>query len=519
MALFLKPHGDGGATYGASVLLLFANIVLGGATRAGYLADVLLQFFSLPFLVLAAWLWLDRLTIPPRPARFSFNLACGAAIAVVGLLIALAQLLPLFGAPGWGGVSARLVAAGGQGVAGVAWTGSSSVDPAASLAALPAVLPPLALFLLIALLDEERRLRFCGWGLVFGLLALFLGVLQVMQGPASALRFFEISNRSESVGFFANRNHFAAQLYVTFLMGVAWFVGRGGKIFLRRAPMSSQALWLAGACAMAVFVMAGLALARSRAGILLLLVALAAIVGMAPTISVCLRGREVRSGRVRGPLIVVLAGLVLLVGQLGAERFLVRFEQGLADQLRAMFNEVTWRAAIDALPFGTGLATFTAVFPVYEPTDGLTPQYVNRAHDDWLEFFLETGMPGLVLIALFLVWFGERLYRIWLVPTSGSSPQKRLLQHCASVAVLTLLLHSFVDYPLRTAAMMAYFALCCAFMTPGPDGGRVADAAAERPEAMPSPVRYSPSAPRRPVLKSGTQRAGSLASRNGGRPA
>lgn len=469
-ALFGKPHGDQGPAYAASVLLLFANVILGGATRTGYLADVLLQFFAVPFLVLAGWFWIDRLAIPSRRLRPSFGLACGAAMAAIGLLIALAQFIPLFGAPGWEGLSARIAAAGGAPLDG-AWTGSSSIDPAASLAAVPAVLPPLALFLLVALLDAERRLQLAGWAVLFGLISLALGIAQVMQGPASALRFFEISNRTEAVGFFANRNHFAAQLYVTFLIGAAWHVGRAGNIFLGRAPISRRAQWLAGACAMAVLVMAGLALARSRAGILLLLVALAGIVAMAPTISACLRGREVRSRRVRELLVVGLAGLVLLVGQLGAERFLVRFEQGLADQLRAMFNEVTWRAAIEALPFGTGLATFTSVFPVYEPTDGLTPQYVNRAHDDWLEFFLETGLPGLVLIALFLVWLGERLYRIWLAPASGSGPRRRLLQQCASVAVLTLLLHSFVDYPLRTAGMMAYFALCCALMTRGADGG------------------------------------------------
>ncbi|TCK16733.1 O-antigen ligase-like membrane protein [Ancylobacter aquaticus] len=495
-ALFVKPQGNDGPTFFASVFLLAANIVLGGATRAGYFADVLLQFSAIPFLAFAAWLWTDRLQARPAGARLTFGTACALGLAIVGLLIAVAQFLPLFGAPGWEGLSARIVAGGGLPLDGTAWTGSSSIDPAASLAALPAVLPPLALFLLVALLEVERRVQLAGWAVLFGLISLALGIAQVTQGPASALRFFEISNRTEAVGFFANRNHFAAQLYVTFLIGVAWHVGRAGNIFLGRAPMSSRALWLAGACAMAVFVMAGLALARSRAGILLLLVALAGIVAMAPTISACLRGREVRSRRVGGLLVLGLAGLLLLVGQLGAERFLVRFEQGLADRLRSMFNEVTWRAAIEALPFGTGLATFTAVFPVYEPTDGLTAQYVNRAHDDWLEFFLETGLPGLVLIALFLVWFGERLYRIWLAPASGSGPQKRLLQQCASVAVLTLLLHSFVDYPLRTAAMMAYFALCCAFMTPGrPGGGRWPPRRRKCPDAVPQIVRRSRTAP------------------------
>ena len=463
MALFLKSHGDWGPAYIASVFLLFANVVLGGATRTGYLADVLLQFLSLPFLALAAWLWIDRLTA--RPARLSFGLACGAGMAVVGLLIALAQFIPLFGAPGWEGLSARIVAAGGAGLEG-AWTGSSSLDPAASLAALPAVLPPLALFLLVALLDEDRRLRFAGWAVGFGVMALGLGIAQVMQGPASPLRFFEISNRTESVGFFANRNHFAAQLYVTFLLGVAWFAARGERVLSHRTPTSRRALWLALAFSLVLLLLAGIALARSRAGILLLLVAVAGVVAMAPALLALLSGREARPRRVRGLVILIAAGFVLLVGQLGAERFLTRFDAGLVDKLRTVLNEKTVQAATDALPFGTGLGTFTAVFPLYEDGSTLSPQYVNRAHDDWLEFFLETGLAGAMLLALFLLWYGERVWRLWASAVPPGEARLRLLQQCASLAILLLMLHSAVDYPLRTAAMLAYFAACCALMTP-----------------------------------------------------
>ncbi|WP_371347719.1 O-antigen ligase family protein [Ancylobacter sp. IITR112] len=494
MALFLKPHGDGGAAFVASVLLLFANVVLGGATRTGYLADVLLQALSLPFLALAVWLWLDRLTAR-RPA-WSFGLVCGAALAATGLVIALAQFLPLFGAPGWEGISARIVAAGGQGLDGVAWTGSSSVDPAASLAALPAVLPPLALFLLVALLDEEGRLRFAGWAVVIGLVALLLGILQVMQGPASGLRFFEISNRSESVGFFANRNHFAAQLYVTFLLAVAWFVGRGDRVLGHRGASTPKVIWLAAAFSLGVLVLAGIALARSRAGILLLLVALAGVVVMAPLILSVLRGRGAAPHRVRSLVLAVLVGVVLLVGQLGADRFLGRFGGGLVDQLRAVLNETTFQAAREALPFGTGLGTFTAVFPVYEGPATLSPQYVNRAHDDWLEFFLETGLPGMVLVACFLAWFGERIYRLWIASGATGGLRLLVLQQCASLAVLLLMLHSLVDYPLRTAAMFAYFAACCALMTPGAAAARLArdtraPAAAPPPRQSRRPARTS----------------------------
>ena len=49
-----------------------------------------------------------------------------------------------------------------------------------------------------------------------------MGLLQIAQGQQSDLRFFEITNPEDAVGFFANRNHFAALLYCLIPFVVAW---------------------------------------------------------------------------------------------------------------------------------------------------------------------------------------------------------------------------------------------------------------------------------------------------------
>lgn len=440
--------------------------MLGGATRSGYLADVLLQLIAVPALLLATWLWLDRFAATSsRRNPWSAEFLLGLAMAACGVIIVLAQAGPLFGAYGWAGISAHLSAAGGA-PQGLAATGSSSVDPAMSLAAVAAGVPPLALFLLVSVLGGEQRLRLLGWFVVFGLVSLAVGVLQVLQGPDSPLRFFAISNREEAVGFFANRNHFAAQLYVTLLLGVAWFATREERLLSSRAPPARKALWLAVVFCVALLLLAGIALARSRAGILLALVACAAVVAMSPTLMAALRGRELRPRRVRGIIFAIMAALLLLVGQLGADRFLLRFNAGLVDEMRATLNTVTLQAVREALPFGTGLGTFPSVYAVYEGSQDLRPEYVNRAHDDWLEFPLETGITGMLLVALFLAWFALRVFHIWIRPAPGESTRLLIMRQCASLAVLLLMLHSLADYPLRTTTMLAYFAACCALMTP-----------------------------------------------------
>ena len=76
----------------------------------------------------------------------------------------------------------------------------------------------------------------CWLILGLGAVSLLLGFLQMTQGPASDLRFYEVTNPSEAVGFFANRNHFAALLNVTLIVsalvvlsgdrGIRWKTGR-----------------------------------------------------------------------------------------------------------------------------------------------------------------------------------------------------------------------------------------------------------------------------------------------------
>jgi hypothetical protein len=462
--LLQSPRGNEGPVYLASVLMLFASVVLGGATQSGSLGDVALQFLAVPALVLASWVWLDRLDVRRRDGwgRESgvADLALAAAMGACALVIILAQVLPLYGNLGWGGVSARIAAAGGMGLKD-SHTGSSSIDPAASLAAVAGVVPPLALFLLVSSLGIERRLRLIGWFVVFGLACLALGVLQVLQGPDSSLRFFAISNRTEAIGFFANRNHFAAQLYSTLLLTVAWSATQAKRPFSPRSPTSRKMLWLAGMFCVALLLLSGLALARSRAGILFVLLAAAAIIAMSPTLVVAF-GRKGR--RVHRLFFVAVAAVLLLVGYLGADRFLQRFDAGLVDQIRAMLNTVTYEAMRDALPFGTGLGTFPSIYAVYEKSQNLRPEYVNRAHDDWLEFPLEAGVAGILLMVLFLAWFGLFLFRVWMRPSTGQDVRVCIAQQCASLVVLFLLLHSVVDYPLRTSTMLAYFAACCGLM-------------------------------------------------------
>jgi O-antigen ligase len=88
-------------------------------------------------------------------------------------------------------------------------------------------------------------------------------------------------------------------------------------------------------------------------------------------------------------------------------------------------------------------------------------EYVNHAHNDYLEVALETGLPGILLLLAFLAWFALAALTAWRSSAEGGN-----LARAATLVILVVLLHSLVDYPIRTAAVAAVFAASCALLLP-----------------------------------------------------
>jgi O-antigen ligase len=119
----------------------------------------------------------------------------------------------------------------------------------------------------------------------------------------------------------------------------------------------------------------------------------------------------------------------------------------------------TAQATVDFLPWGSGLGSFAKVYRLYENPDVVTNEYVVHAHNDYLELVLELGVAGGILIVLFLGWYANEVWKLW--RRSTVSP----FAYAASIASAALLLHSLVEFPLRTAAMSATFAMCLALIS------------------------------------------------------
>ena len=437
------------------VLLVF-SVLLGGGTHIGFFGDLIVQLIAAPLLVAALPLTLRSGQIEEKARRAI--LLFGAS--VIGLI--LIQLLPLpFGE--WSVAWLFSAASSGwDGLPDKVWA-PISVSPQATWAAAVSLLVPAAMFLSVTQCNMRQRLILTWILLALGAAALLLAFLQMAAGENSELRFYEITNPTEAVGFFANRNHFAAQLYVTLILSGIWLAIAASHLPRSRALQAPQALVLTAAVMFLVSIVAGLAMTRSRAGIFLGLLALGGI------LFVMLRHASRKKPRHpstvhRGYVAVVSAIFALLfAAQFGFGSVLSRFGGDPLSDLRIPLARTTFELAFRSLPFGTGLGTFVPVYATGEKGEDVSDVYANRAHNDLAEFLLETGIPGALLLLAFLIWFCGRSYRVWFRSQAAEEDtHELLLQRGATLIISLLLVHSLVDYPLRTTAHGAIFAFFCA---------------------------------------------------------
>jgi hypothetical protein len=445
-----------------SVVGFLSCLLLGGGTRGGLISDALLQLLSIPLLLAALWRILDA----PLSRDAQWALAfCGAILAVP-----LIQLVPLPPAI-WTHLPSRELAAEAYDLIGrsPAWATISLAPEATWLAGL-SILPVLAIFLSTLTLDWRDRRQMSFALIAFALVSVFLGLFQLWQGPTSPLRFFEITTPNDAVGFFANRNHFAALLYSAIVFATASLASQFSTFSHRDQERGesvdvSSALGTIAAGVALITLIAGVAMARSRAGLILTVIGFL-FAGFALGRE---RGRALRNFTFTRALAVIFVLAVSLLERSVLSRVLDRFEADPLADARLVFARNTMTAARNVMPIGAGLGSFPSFYATLEkPPDLLMGAYANHAHNDILELWLETGMVGPLLLCVFLIWAMGRTVSEWYAPSPSRLPFERALIGAAILALLLLFGHSLVDYPLRTSAIMGIFAFCSGLLLDPP---------------------------------------------------
>lgn len=419
---------------------LFLCLLLGGASAAGFMSNLLLQLIALPIILFS--LLVHRRTPLSRPARALLLLSAG----IVAVL--LVQLIPMPPAI-WSALPGRQAVAAGYQLLGLPlpWL-PLTLAPERALATVLWILPAAAVLLGIIRWGAFRASWIAVVIVAVALVSIFVGAGQVADAD-SPLYFYRVTNYGVAVGFFANANHLATLMVVAIPFGVALLLGRPSS---RRETSDRRSGRMVMLVAVLGVLAVGLLINWSLAGI-----GLAVPVAGASLLLVRWKKRKISlKWVVPGIAGLTLASVaVILLAPIGNN--LTGDEARSSAVSRQTSISTTLSAAVDYLPFGSGLGSFQEVYRSYEDPAAVERIFMNHAHSDLSEVLLELGIPGAILVVLFLIWWAARTMALW---KAGGDVYGR----AASIASGAILAHSLVDYPLRTAAIAAVFAACCALM-------------------------------------------------------
>lgn len=459
-------------------LYLAVAIVIGGSSAYPLTADML-QLVAAPLLAVAIW----RMIFMPRAPD------CGAPLIILlaALGLALIQLAPL--PPDiWLQLPGRETVLAGYEAAGMPlpWL-PISLTPDATWRSILGLVPPAAVLIGVFTLDALARQRLALTVAAVAVGSVVVGMLQLSGGPESTLRPYLLSDTAAAVGFFANRNHQGVFLAACLpWAGLLAMLPAG-----RRGPV--PLVWVSLAFLLSLTLILGAVVSRSRAGVILLVPGLIAAAVILLRLQGGLRRLSPRLLLAAGASgAVLLAAMIVLAFNFAP--LASRFESGLKGELRLQLIPTVVQAGRQFAPTGSGVGSFEAVYPMFETPQKVMSVFVNHAHNEYAEIWLECGLAGLALIVAFCLW--------WVIAArdafrSGDDVAAALAIGGGAM-ILLFLIHSLVDYPLRTPALANVFALACGLMTEPPRGGelRTRDRGAGIPPADARAMRRSTIRPR-----------------------
>ncbi len=431
-----------------STLLVFAPLISGGDYP---LPLMVMELMALP--LLASLLWQPSfLKHLPRPFLFALGLL---------VLFPALQLLPMPEAI-WQNLPGREVyhaAIAGFGSGATGWRPVSLV-PAITETTWLAMLPPLAVLLVTIGLQEQSLKRVV---YVFLGMAAFQAVLALVQFGGGSQTAFRLNPGDIGlvVGTYVNRNHLAGLLEMALPIALGLLaarVGQGGGSaryagrnwlrrisgFITRLPKPNQTMLFSS---LFIAIMLGLIFSRSRSGIMM------GMIGI--LLSAILYGRHLGGARSKSLATVFAVIGLALAAIIGLAPVMERFsaEDALSDARWSIYS-TSMKALWEFFPFGSGLGTFPGVYWRFEPES--IGQFVNHAHNDYIEFVLEGGLPALVVIIMFVVMYAMR----WPSLLRGSHwGTLAFMQVGAGIGLFVMALHSLTDFNLHIPANAIYFAL------------------------------------------------------------
>jgi O-antigen ligase len=269
--------------------------------------------------------------------------------------------------------------------------------------------------------NAELGRRFLNAVMYFGFALSVISTLQMYTSEGNVFWIFPSGYEDFVLGPFVNRNLYAA------------FIEMVLPLVLYRAiktPQRAFLYWL-----MSSVMVASVVAGASRAGFALVTAEIAVIILVA-----WFRGFDRRTIAMGVAQFAVLA--VIFIAVVGPDAIWQRFRgtdqfagrRELVGPSIQMVREKPWT--------GFGLGTWPTVYPAYALFD--SGFFINEAHNDWLQWAAEGGLPLLAAMLIFTALIIRPAWRsIW------------------GLGLIAVLVHCLVDYPMQRPQLAGFwFALC-----------------------------------------------------------
>jgi O-antigen ligase len=299
--------------------------------------------------------------------------------------------------------------------------------------------------------NPRGRRRLAVGIILLGLFEAFYGLVQYLTGWQRIFGYVKKYDLEEATGTYINRNHYAGLLEMVFPLALALAFYEFWKLRSKRRTAESSLHRIAFWLSIAVVIFAALIYSRSRMGIAAAFLSVMVMLGLTWTSK--LYGKA--------PLILSVAFLVLSVGLvawIGAGSVVERFqnageEYGLGDHTRISIWRDTLKLIRQDPVIGTGFGTFPIAFTAVQTT--FLGEFVNHAHNDYLELASDLGIPVALGLTACFAWMLVRTART-------SRPADRSIDRFLALgcvgSMAAILLHSVADFNLYIPANALVFA-------------------------------------------------------------
>lgn len=426
--------------------LIGLSMVLGGGGTVNPQTEMVLQVLTALIMIplFASTDWQRGLGPIQRPA-----LLLGGLV----LLVPVCQLVPLPPSV-WQSLPGRSVEAQSMALlqADKAWM-PLSMSPARTFASLLAMICSVLLMLQTSRLSLRGRNWLCMVIVGVASLSLLLGVLQLSRTAGFEWSLYGEFSEGFLVGFQANRNAQADILLAAMLAAGVLATARLGDG--RRHLLTWTGLLMA-----MIALLVGLFMTGSRTGIALSAVSLL-FVGL--MLWPMLRRRAVVLYGIAGTIGVTAASGGLLLQLQSVQKVVGRFS--LTHEARWDLWADTWYAIGQVWPYGSGIGTIVPMLEAAERLEVVDATLPVRAHNDWLEWTLEAGLPGSIVLGLILLIIGYLVVTAIIAVSKSDASSSRRAQVLFAIGFLLIeALHAIVDYPMRSMSLAALAAVALAML-------------------------------------------------------